>query len=68
MCSRLEGSFAVPRYFFNVTDGRFAPDPIGTVLPDTYAAQAAAVRASGGMIREMGGGLGREAMDDGGGG
>ena len=45
----------MPRYFFNVTDGRFAPDPTGTVLPDTYAAQDEAVRASGGMIREMGG-------------
>jgi hypothetical protein len=45
----------MPRYFFNITDGRVTLDDVGTVLSDTYAAQDEAVRASGGMIREMGG-------------
>jgi hypothetical protein len=45
----------MPRYFFNVTDRRVTLDNVGTMLPDTYAAHHEAVRASGGMIRDMGG-------------
>jgi hypothetical protein len=45
----------MPRYFFHVTDGCSAPDLVGTELPDTYAAQVEAVRASGGMLRDVGG-------------
>jgi hypothetical protein len=47
----------MPRYFFNVTDGHSTPDLIGTKLPDTYAAQAEAIRASADMLREMGAGV-----------
>ena len=44
----------MPRYFFHVTDGAYEPDEVGTELPDIYAAQAEAVRASAGMLRDVG--------------
>ncbi len=44
----------MPQFFFDVTDSSYDPDPIGTELPDVYAAQAEAVRASGGMLRDVG--------------
>ncbi|WP_375457758.1 DUF6894 family protein [uncultured Enterovirga sp.] len=45
----------MPRYFFNVTDGRSFVDPNGTELPDVYAAQARAIQTSGDMLRDMAG-------------
>ena len=44
----------MPRYFFHIMDGRSAPDLTGTELSDIYATRAAAVRASGEMLREIG--------------
>lgn len=44
----------MPRYFFNVHDGRTVRDEIGTELPDHDAARAMAVRASGEAIEELG--------------
>ena len=44
----------MPRYFFHIKDGHSAPDTTGTDLPDIYAAQSEAIRASGEMLREMG--------------
>ena len=44
----------MPRYFFHVHDGSSAPDTDGTELPDIYTAQAAAIRTSGEILREMG--------------
>jgi hypothetical protein len=40
----------MPRYFFNLTDGRkFIPDADGTELPDDHAARAHAFR----VMREL---------------
>lgn len=44
----------MPRYFFNVIDGYSLIDDEGTELPDIYAAQAAAIRTSGEILRDMG--------------
>ncbi len=44
----------MPLYFFDIHDGLFDPDPEGTELPDIYAAQAEAIRASGEMLRDLG--------------
>ncbi len=45
----------MPRYFFDIQqDGRSDPDDLGTELPDIYAVQHEAVRASGEMLRDMG--------------
>ena len=44
----------MPRYFFHVIDSYSAPDTDGTELPDIYAAQHMAVRASGEILRDMG--------------
>lgn len=44
----------MPRYFFHVYDGYSSPDTDGTELPDIYAAQAAAIRTSGEILRDMG--------------
>ena len=44
----------MPRYFFHVTDGTYSPDLIGTELSDVFAAEAEAVRACGGMLRDIG--------------
>jgi hypothetical protein len=42
------------RYFFNVYDGLDLPDDTGTELPDIAAVRAAAVRAAGEAIRDLG--------------
>lgn len=44
----------MPRYFFNVHDGRSAPDREGTELPDTEIARAQAVRLSGEILPDAG--------------
>jgi hypothetical protein len=44
----------MPRYFFDVYDSYSDLDPEGTELPDIYAAQAEAIRASGEMLRDLG--------------
>lgn len=44
----------MPRYFFHIYDGFSVPDDTGTILPDIYAAQAAAIRFSGEVLRDMG--------------
>jgi hypothetical protein len=43
---------AMPRYFFNVIDGRLHPDIDGTVLRDIEEARIEAVRLSGDLLRE----------------
>jgi hypothetical protein len=45
----------VPRYFFNVAYADSEPDTEGFVFDDIYAAQKAAVRMSGEMIKEIDG-------------
>ena len=45
----------MPRYFFNVLDRSTEPDREGSEFPDIYAAQTAAVRYCGELIREMDG-------------
>jgi hypothetical protein len=42
----------MPRYFFHVDNGTFAPDDTGAELPDLAAARVEAVRAAGEMINE----------------
>jgi hypothetical protein len=42
----------VPRYHFNVRDGRDAPDGEGIELPDESAARVQAIQAAGEMIRD----------------
>ncbi len=44
----------MPRYFFHVQDGYSTSDTEGTELPDIYAAQHMAIRASGEILRDMG--------------
>lgn len=46
---------SVPRYFFHVLDRSAEPDRDGSEFPDIYAAQEAAVRLCGELIREMDG-------------
>ncbi len=45
----------MPRYFFNVVSPSPGPDNEGFELPDIYAAQTAAVRLCGEMIKEIDG-------------
>ena len=45
----------MPRYFFNVHDGRDAPDEDGIVLPDLETARSQAVIAAGEMFRDLDG-------------
>ena len=42
----------MPRYFFNVHDGRNMPDPNGTELPDPGAARQEAIRFAGRLLDE----------------
>jgi hypothetical protein len=42
----------VPRYFFNVYDGKDLPDDRGTQLPDRDAAHLDAIISAGEMLRE----------------
>jgi hypothetical protein len=44
----------MPRYFFDIHDGRSEPDQLGTELRDIYAAQAESIRAAGTILRDMG--------------
>ena len=43
----------MPRYYFNVHDGRFFSDEVGTELPDLAAARRLAVVASGEAIKDL---------------
>ena len=43
----------MPRYFFDIKYPTPEPDADGTELPDIYAAQAAAVRLCGEVIRDI---------------
>ena len=45
----------MPRYFFNIIDRSAEPDTEGFEFPDIYAAQTAAVRLCGEIIKEMDG-------------
>ena len=45
----------MPRYFFNVVSPSPDPDKEGTEFSDIYAAQTAAVRLCGEMIKEIDG-------------
>ena len=45
----------MPRYFFNVHDGRDIPDETGTVLPGPEAARNQAVIAAGEMLKDLDG-------------
>ena len=42
----------MPRYFFDVQDGKSFPDYDGCELPDLDAARIEAVRLLGGMLRD----------------
>jgi hypothetical protein len=44
----------MPRYFFNVHDGKDLPDHRGTELPDREAARREAMFAAGEMLKETG--------------
>ena len=44
----------MPRYFFNLQDGRSTPDREGTELADIETARAEAVRLSGEILRDIG--------------
>ena len=44
----------MPRYFFNVFDGKDILDEEGTELTNIYVAQAQAIRMCGELLREMG--------------
>ncbi len=50
----------MPRYFFNIQDGRNINDDTGMELPDIYAAQHEAIKLSGELLREMGDGFWNE--------
>jgi hypothetical protein len=41
----------MPRYFFNVTDGKSYPDTEGTELPDLDAARGEAFRTLGDILK-----------------
>jgi hypothetical protein len=42
----------MPRYYFNIRDGRDFPDENGTVLPNAEAARRSAVVAMGEAIKD----------------
>ena len=42
----------MPRYYFDVEDGKSFPDPEGCELPDLDAARIEAVRLLGGIMRD----------------
>ncbi len=42
----------MPRYFFDIRDGEYLRDEVGTVLPDIEAARVQAVVLSGGLLQE----------------
>ena len=42
----------MPRYFFDIRDGEYLRDEVGTDLPDIEAARVQAVVLSGGLLQE----------------
>jgi hypothetical protein len=44
----------MPRFFFNVSDGEYIPDELGTELASMDAARVAAVEFAGSLLRESG--------------
>jgi len=44
----------VPRYFFNVVDGKFLVDEQGTELSGIDEARAQAIETAGAMLRDQG--------------
>ena len=42
----------MPRYFFDIRDGEYLADEVGTDLPDIEAARVQAVVLSGGLLQE----------------
>ena len=44
----------MPRYFFDVRDGTYYPDEIGSELPGLAAARSAAVTFAGELLRDQG--------------
>jgi hypothetical protein len=44
----------MPRYYFQVTDGRFIVDKDGTQLADLHAARVMAIQTAGEMIQDAG--------------
>lgn len=42
----------LPRYFFNIFDGRSTPDTDGTELPDWQAVRREAIRLAGHVLRD----------------
>jgi len=50
-----QGSATVPRYFFNIVDGKFLPDDTGTECADLAAMRAAAIEAAGAILRDLSG-------------
>jgi hypothetical protein len=44
----------MPRYFFQVIDGREIIDKVGTVLPGLSEARAQAIRTAGSILRDEG--------------
>jgi hypothetical protein len=53
VCSRLRRSITCLD-FFDIDDGYRIDDADGTELADTYTAQAAAIRLSGEILRDLG--------------
>ncbi len=47
----------MPRYYFNIEDGRLSPDGEGTELVDLAKARSEALRMSGEILREGGEGF-----------
>ncbi|MDX6807135.1 DUF6894 family protein [Terrihabitans rhizophilus] len=43
----------MPRFYFNIIDNRFLPDPIGAECADMVVVRRCAVRAAGEMLREF---------------
>ena len=43
----------MPRYFFNVTDGKFLVDSEGTVCADRAAMRREAIRTAGDLLSDM---------------
>jgi hypothetical protein len=42
----------MPRYFFDIRDGKFMPDDCGTDLPSLQAARVQAVAVAGELLRD----------------
>jgi hypothetical protein len=44
----------MPRYYFNIHDGKDIFDDTGTELPDDDRAKTEAVRLAGGLLKDLG--------------